>query len=162
MAALVTLRHATRGDATMLFRYVASSEVTRYLTWRPYTDRASVDEYVERICTKTAFPDETLVIDVAGVPAGTVHIIARPERRTQFGFGLLPEYWGQGIGTAVAEATIAYIAASTWRSETDVLLGGVHVENIAAQRILAHCGFTLSQENIEPNRHLYACYGFAS
>ena len=61
-----------------------------------------------------------------------------PERATEIGYGILPEYEGKGYAT---EAVAAAVQWAFSQAEIDAVEAETDIENIASQRVLEKVGF---------------------
>lgn len=56
----------------------------------------------------------------------------------EIGYGLLPEYWGQGYATEAVSAAVAWAES---RPEVTRIEAETEPDNAASQRVLEKCGF---------------------
>lgn len=74
---------------------------------------------------------------------------------TEVGYLLAQPFWGQGLGTEAAQATVAYGFA---HFDFPELIGITHPDNIASQRVLQKAGMTFTRAD----RYFdMACYRYA-
>jgi [ribosomal protein S5]-alanine N-acetyltransferase len=137
------LRRPTLSDAHLIFEYAADPEVTRWMDWQAHR---SIDTVVEYIQTCTALWDSgeeytwIMTLRATKVSIGGISIRFRGHM-ADFGYVLHRQYWGQGLATEAAAATVR-LASS---------VQGIHriwatcdTENLSAARVLEKAG--LSQE----------------
>lgn len=136
----LTLRHLRPADYDAVYAYVSDPRVTRWLTWDAYSEPEKVARYMRQACSCTGSPDEVLGIVVNGELIGTIHLIVRDGTAVQFGFGIVPRCWGQGLGARAVQAALAYVPQSDW-SLPVILWADTHRENNAARTILTRAGF---------------------
>jgi RimJ/RimL family protein N-acetyltransferase len=150
------LRHLLVSDKQELWHYVSSPLVTRFLTWKYYTNQISYLDYFTSAQLKMSFPDEVLgIVNSANKLIGTIHFINRENKAVQFGFGIIPELWNQGIGTKVAELGLNYLDESQQWSVLPIW-ADVHQENKAAIKVLKKNNFSLVKKSIEFQRDRYS------
>lgn len=152
----LVLRWPVTEDAQAIFEeYAADPEVTRYLTWTPHKEPATVIEYLAGVieqnesggsyCWALCNPDSNRVIGMIG---GRVR-----GHRVDIGYVLGREHWGVGYMTE----------SVSWLAEWALQLPGVFrvwavcdTENRASARVLEKSQFeregTLRRWIIHPNR----------
>ena len=136
------LRRFERRDADALFRILSDEEVNRFLPWFPHKSREETSEFLEN----SVFADyrKEIAYRYALVPRGEDKAIGylsllgidEKERCGDIGYGLLREYWGEGLMTEAVGALIARLKADGFRYATathDVL-------NPASGRVMQKCG----------------------
>jgi RimJ/RimL family protein N-acetyltransferase len=141
-------------DKKSVTTYVSNPRVTRFLTWKAYKNEKLIVKYMEKAISKTSYPDEVLVIEYKGMVIGTIHMIERLGRAVQFGFGIIPSYWGYGFGRIVIKSIIEYIRKTAW-NKCKVIWADVHRDNIWVQKQLLSCGFTSGYTEVEPSRYRF-------
>ena len=103
------LRRPRLSDADDMFdHYASDSEVTRYLTWRPYRDRSEVRPFLQsrlaRWDSGEAFswtitrPTEDRVIGMIGCRVR--------DYAADIGYVVSRSYWGRGYATEAAKAVV--------------------------------------------------------
>lgn len=135
--------------------YVINLEVSRFLTWKPYNDLSSINEYLNYATKSVSFPDEILLISSNLSFLGTAHILKRDNADIQIGFGLLPEFWNKGFGLKIAISIINYIKNSQWNYKAERILVVIHKDNIYAKKIFIKLNFELNEENVKENFNRY-------
>lgn len=111
------LRRFERQDADALFRILSDEEVNRFLPWFPHKSREETFEFLEN----SVFADyrKEIAYRYALVPRGEDKAIGylsllgidEKERCGDIGYGLLREYWGEGLMTEAVGALIARLKA---------------------------------------------------
>jgi RimJ/RimL family protein N-acetyltransferase len=83
-----------------------------------------------------------------------------PERRVyEFGFYLLPPWWGQGFATEAGAAVAAYAFEALG---ADALFAGHHPQNHGSRRALQKLGFGYTHHELYPQTGLdHPCYELA-
>lgn len=85
---------------------------------------------------------------------GCFVIIPLPEddTKTQMGYSFLPEYWGEGYATEVAQKGVEYFYTRTPLPE---IYGVTEIPNIASQKVLQKAGFGFHRQKKEDGKDLY-------
>lgn len=144
-----------REDISSVARYVSNDSVSKYLTWKAYNNMKSIEKYVETASQKNAYPDEVLVIEHEGELIGTVHLIERSGHAIQFGFGVLPSYWGRSLGIQIIADMKMHIRKTDWTTYCHVIWADVHKDNHWAQSQLTKQDFSSTKDEVEPNRYRF-------
>lgn len=123
------------GDVDDLHRLMSLWEVVRMTaSWRHPVTR---EEVRARVAERSAGPGLFLSIrrraDAGSRYVGAAHIL-----EGDIGYALLPEAWGQGVATEVAQALADHAFATTDWPE---LRAGVWADNPASVRVLEKVGF---------------------
>lgn len=147
-----------RKDYLSIYKFVTNYAVAEYLTWQPYKKESDIIKYFEKVISATSYPDQTLAIEYDSQVIGTVHIISKSDGCTQFGFGILPDYWNKGFGSATISHLLDYINSSIWKNKTKELWADVNKNNHYAIRILLKHGFKMFKNNISENRDRYILF----
>jgi RimJ/RimL family protein N-acetyltransferase len=155
MGSNLSYRHIQKEDVESVSNYVSDPRVSKYLTWKSYSDSHLISEYVSKSVSKISYPDEVLVVIYKKNIIGTVHIIARQKKVAQFGFGIIPSFWGNGFGLNIITDMISYINRSEWKKRCNVIWAHVHMDNIWVQKQLISFGFISERKEIEPNRYQF-------
>jgi len=151
----LTYKHMQKSDMSAITHYVSNEAVSKYLTWKAYDDMKLIEQYVSQAARKNSYPDEVLVIKYGEVLIGTVHLIERPGRAIQFGFGILPSYWGKSLGLQIITDMKIHIRNTDWGVNCVVIWADVHKDNHWAQNQLAEQGFSSDKNEVEPNRYRF-------
>lgn len=130
------LRPLTPEDTDAVFSWCANPQVNRFMVYPLYRDREAVARWLEQLAGQPG-----LVFGIAlaetGLLIGSGGITRREDGAWDFGYNLLPAYWGRGYATEAMRRVIEYV-----RDE----LGGRHfaahhaVANPASGRVLVKCG----------------------
>lgn len=155
MGSNLSYRHIQKKDLKSVSNYVSDPRVSKYLTWESYSDIRLISDYISKSINKISYPDEVLVIIHKKNIIGTVHIIARQKKVAQFGFGIIPSFWGNGFGLIIITDMISYINQSEWKKRCNVVWANVHMNNIWVQKQLISFGFISDRKEIEPNRYQF-------
>ncbi len=138
-----SLRKITPNDLDALVKYANNSNVHLYTSNKfpyPYLKEHG-EEFIE-FATNNLMSD-ILVIDVDGEFIGGCGIHFKEDlqsKNAELGYWLAEPFWGKGIITSVIKQRIedAFIKHKVHR-----LYASVFDENIASQKALLKCGFTL-------------------
>ena len=71
--------------------------------------------------------------------------------RLQLGYSFLKESWGKGYSTELTKAGITYFFDTTGKDE---VYGITETPNIASQKVLLKCGFTLNNSYTKAGREI--------
>lgn len=148
---MITLEHLSFVNKEDIIHYITNIDVSRYLTWKPYTEAEDIESYMQYAFSCNAFPDEIMGIFSEGKMIGTAHILAKGENVAQIGFGILPIHWNKGIGTVVLQSIIDHIKNSEWRDNTQFIRAQIHKQNKYAIRLILKQKFVLELENCKPD-----------
>ena len=138
------LRPVQETDRAFLYTLLGHPDVMRYwLTGRPMTP-AEVDkltthfsgDYASLLVTKKATEE---AIGLAGIVPCDYLGVADYE----FGWGLMPDFWGKGYAT---EMTHALIAVGFRELPIKRILALAHPANVGSWRVLEKAGMTLIKE----------------
>jgi len=136
----LTLRRPRLSDADDIFdSYAADSEVTRYVTWRPYNDRHEVAPFLrsrlarwdsgEEFSWAITRPQEYRAIGMIGCRVR--------EHAADIGYVMSRNYWNRGYTTEAANAIV------NWASNLEFVYrvwAVCDVENKASARVLEKIG----------------------
>ena len=134
------LRAPRETDAPVMFeRWTKDPEGTRYLPWRPHTDLAQTDKFVQG-CVAAFAEGKRLPFVITlrddEQPIGMIEL--RPGGiSADFGYVLARSAWGRGYMTEAARAVVEYTLAqpSVWR-----IWAVCDVDNSASARVLEKAG----------------------
>lgn len=107
----------------------------------PYTE-ASGRAFLER--ATAMHPARILAITLDDLAIGSIGVYPQDDifrRNAEFGYWLTPAYWGRGLMSRAVPAMVEYAFANL--PEVDRLFARPFGSNIASQRVLEKCGFTL-------------------
>ncbi len=141
----VSLRAYRNGDADALFALYGDPRVTRYWSHEPWTDRAQVIAYLERMCrereTREFYPWAIASNDDDGL-IGTVALyeLDHTHRRGMIGYSLSPSKQGHGYANEALRLMIAHAFSTLGlrRLEADT-----DPQNAPSRRLLEKLGFVL-------------------
>lgn len=151
----IFLRNFKSEDLLVVEEYVTSKKVAKFLTWKAYSNKDEILDYFQKALNLNKYPNEFLIIMNNNNAIGTTHIIFRGEEITQIGFGILPKYWNQGIGSLILPAIIKYIKKSEFYEKSKIICADISIDNIAAIKIFIKNNFILYKQNFQPNRDRY-------
>ena len=152
----IRLREWRPGELEAMHRWLSDPDVTRYLTW----GAKSIDDsarHLDLCLAEQARPDRQryyMAVELAatGEVIGDAGFEWVKEREGDFGYFLLPAYWGKGLGTECARAVLALAfgpcGARTMRASCDA-------RNIASERVMQKCGMQLDPQAVTPGRRAY-------
>ncbi|MHC5550227.1 GNAT family N-acetyltransferase [Carnobacterium maltaromaticum] len=109
----LVLRHFEVNEADMeaLFSIFSDEKVNKYLPWYPLeTQEQAVEFYNENILPK--YEEQSgyyfaICLKENNRPIGYVAVSGEDSR--DFGYGLMQEYWGQGLVTEASEAVLDFL-----------------------------------------------------
>ena len=136
----LVLRRPRMSDADDIFdNYAADPEVTRYVTWRPYTDRSEVAPFLQsRLARWDSGEEHSWVIKrpqedrIIGMIGCRVR-----EHAADIGYVMSRNYWNRGYTTEAAKAIV------DWASNLKFVYrvwAVCDVENKASSRVLEKVG----------------------
>ncbi len=155
MESMIELKHITIKNIPAVSNYIVNPEVSKFLTWKPYTNEIDIQKYFDYAVKCLDFPDEIFCIIFEDEIIGTAHLLYRPNESVQIGFGILPRFWNKGLGYKVAIEIIQYIRNSRWSKETKRIIAVIHKKNVFASRIFIKLDFCLEKENVKDNFDQY-------
>jgi len=100
----LTLRKMMVIDTEDMYAYAGRTDVTKYLTWYPHSDRTYTREYLQYLGNRYAagmFYDWAVVYEPDCKMVGTCGFTSFDcaADSAEVGYVLNPEYWGKGIAT---------------------------------------------------------------
>lgn len=150
------LRTPVIEDADAIFdEYAADPEVTRYLTWAPHRELATVAEFLQTLIdSRLAAHEFPWVLTLPAERRAIGMIAARVQDcKVEIGYVLGRKHWNRGY---MAEAIS--VVADWWISQAEIFRVSAvcDTENVASARALEKAGFKregeLSRWIILPNR----------
>jgi RimJ/RimL family protein N-acetyltransferase len=151
----LVLRQPRISDADAIFdNYASDSEVTRYVTWRPYKKRTEVAPFLQSRLARSDSGEEyswTITRAEEDRAIGMVACRVR-EHATDIGYVLSRNFWNRGYTTEAAKAVVDW--ASNLESVYRVW-AVCDVKNAASARVLEKVGMRregiLSRYIVHPN-----------
>lgn len=159
-AAGMALRHATSADIAFLgalYRSVRAEEFAA-VPWSPEQKNAFFDQQFafQHRHYLAVFPDtHFLVVDRDGEPAGRLYLDCSTEQWHIIDIGLLPEWRGRGMGSALLSA----IQREAGRAGATAVLLSVEQHNARAQALYRNLGFRVVQDGGSHIRMAWPCPG---
>ena len=153
------LREITESDASSIFEYLSDSEVMKYYGLEPFK---SVKDALDEIAWYQSILKEQTGIrwgitlkneDKVIGSCGFLNTVSN-HYRTDIGFELSQEYWGQGIASEAMNAIIQYAFKNTDIQRIQALIEPL---NLASQRMVERAGFL--QEGLL-RKYEYTCGKF--
>lgn len=143
--ARLRLRRLDRGDTDAIGRLFAHPAVTRHLAVGTLADAREVRQFAEAFIAKSreefasAGCGAMAVVDRRGGLLGYCGLRPLPDTATavELLYALAPRYWGLGMATEAAAATLAWGFSALTISE---VLGLAAPENIASRRVMEKLG----------------------
>jgi len=132
----VQLRDVIESDIPIFFQQQLDPEATQMAAF-PSRDREAFTAHWHKIMADDSILIKTILFQ--GDVAGNIVCFEQLGER-EVGYWLGKEYWGNGIATRALEEFLRHI-------ETRPLFAHVAKHNIASQRVLEKCGFTISGED---------------
>lgn len=153
----LVVRKLTKQDKDNFFLLNGSEEVMRYI--RATKTREESDAHLEMILADEAANPRKgegrwLVEEIAtGNFVGSFAIIPIPSEpeKIQLGYSFLPEHWGKGYATELAQAGLHYFLENTTIPE---IYGVTETENIASSKVLQKAGFQFHSTKVEEGKEL--------
>lgn len=137
---MINLRFVDKTDYERVFEYSSDERVTKYLTWDCYQDSESFSRFFCKMLELTTIENMFLSIFDDNVFLGTAHIIRRKVDCYQFGFGIMPQYWGKQYGKTILRNIEELIKRFNPKIPY-FLIGECHVNNKPIQNILISNGY---------------------
>ena len=138
----------TEDDFELAYALWSNAEVTRYIGG-PFSR-----EWVEQRLASEIENQRTLGFQYWPIflldtneHVGACGLRPREENIHTFGFHLLPQFWGRGLGTEAARAVIDYAFETL---HVKALFAGHHPENIRSKRALESLGFAYWRHDLYP------------
>lgn len=140
----LTARLPRREDAPAVFAaYASDPEVTRYLTWPPYTEIESLADYLAKQVTRWTSPERMcnylLCPKGSDEPIGSIAVVLADPHKALFGYVLGRAHWGRGYMT---EALRYLVAWSLAQPSIHRAWAFCDVDNPASARVMEKAGMT--------------------
>lgn len=141
MAIEVRLREVRESDLLIFFQHQLDPEASRMAAFPPRDEDAFMAHWRTNILGDDAVIAKTVLVDeeVAGNVVSFEYACER-----EVGYWIGREHWGKGAAT---RALSAFLVHDTARP----LYAGVAKHNVASIRVLEKCGFTISDDDVEPS-----------
>lgn len=125
---------SSKKDLKALYGIMSDVEVNKYLPWFPLKNLQETEVFYKEKISKKYKENNGLYLAIClkdhNIPIGYVTVSEDPSH--DFGYGLLREYWGQGIVTEATEAVLEFLRASNWNFIT-----ATHdVNNMASGKVM--------------------------
>jgi len=136
-------RRPRREDAPTVFAaYASDPEVTRFLTWKPYTDTPDLEEYLAMQSQRWIQPDPVclylLCLANTDSPIGAISLHFSPNK-VMFGYVLGKAHWGHGYMTEALRYLLDWAMA---QPEIFRAWAACDVDNPASARVMEKAGMT--------------------
>lgn len=156
---MIILRHIQKSDYRCLKSYITDSRATKFLTWKPYKNEKRIKDFLNLSINLNKYPNEFLGIICKKKLIGTIHLIARDNKKVQFGFGIMSKFWGKGYGSQIIKQSILYIKKSIWGLYNNEIIIDIHKDNVFAERVVEKNGFIkiCRQPKNFKDRYRYLC-----
>lgn len=159
-AAGVDLRHAASGDMAFLLALYRSVRAEEFAAvhWPPEQKHAFFDQQFafQHRHYMAAFPDaHFLVVDCDGEPVGRLYLECSTEQWHIIDIGLLPDWRGRGMGSALLSA----IQRGAAHAGAAAVLLSVAQHNARAQALYRNLGFRVVQDGGSHIRMSWPCSG---
>ena len=141
--ASLKLRPIALDDAARVHEWASMPEACRYQTWGPnsWSDTLA---FVQAAVQAWSAEPQTQWHWMAEDPAGTAYGMGQLKRhsssRAEIAYSVHVDYWGQGVGTAIARLLIDW-AFESW-PEIERVEATCDPRNIGSERILRRTGMT--------------------
>ena len=136
----VRLRDVTAADLPIFFEHQLDPEATAMAAF-PSREWTPFIVHWERVLADARNVNQTIL--VAGQVAGNLACFEQDGRR-EVAYWLGRAFWGQGIATRALTLLLDKVPARP-------LYAVVAEHNVGSQRVLAKCGFRLSEEDAPPH-----------
>lgn len=148
------VRELTFQDKDNFFLLNGDEEVMRYI--RPVKTKEESDAQLEQIVNVPSIPENGrwAVVDKASRRfIGSFAIIPIPSEpeKTQLGYSFIPEYWGKGLASELAQKGLQYFLDNTTVPE---IYGITETPNIPSQKVLLKAGFQFHCTRTEEGKEL--------
>ena len=139
-------RKFTEASREDYFRLSMNEEVMRYITGRAATE-VEASERFEKVLALGIPKTEAGMFEVhwkgkEGILGLAKWVYTQPHQ-VEIGYSLFPEFWGQGLGTEIAQTLVSYSKQFDHITE---LIGIIDPANTPSARILLGCGFKFWEE----------------
>ena len=109
----LTMRKMMVIDTEDMYAYASRTDVTKYLTWYPHTDREYTKEYLQYLGNRYAagmFYDWAVIYEPDCKMVGTCGFTSFncSSDSAEVGYVLNPAYWGKGIATEALERVLQF------------------------------------------------------
>ncbi len=153
----IILRHLKEIDYLAIKNFVTDPEVSKHLTWQPYTNEADIKKYFDTSLTKTNFPDEVLAITMNGEVIGTIHIILRDNAYAQLGFNIFLKYQQDpGLAVSIMKEIIKVMQSRWLRHNIKEVWLDFHKDNKFMRTVADYFKFKERDKNVGKDRkHFY-------
>lgn len=137
------LRKVTSEDAMSIYKYLSNKEVMKYVGLEPYK---SVEDTLDEIAWYQSILEKKTGIRWGITLKGKGEVIgscgflntSSQHYRSEIGFELSNEYWGQGIASEAIQAVIQYGFENFELNRIEAL---IEPANIPSQKLVKRCGF---------------------
>lgn len=146
----LSLRPPEARDADALYELGRDPEVSRFLSWGPYAERAQAEAFIERV--RLERPHEFFIVDPDDRPIGLTGLteLSERDRRAVVGTWLGRPYWGSGANRA-SKALILHYAFRVL--DLIRVSAYAHPENVRSLAALEKLGFT--REGVLRHWHIH-------
>lgn len=141
---MIQLRLIENYDFENVYEYSSNAKVAKYLTWDQYNSREEFTPFFFKMLHSRAIDNEFLSILDNDLFLGTAHIIRRENSWYQFGFGVLPQYWGKRHGEKILHCIENIIDESVPETQYG-LRAECHIDNVPIQKILNNNGYIMEK-----------------
>ncbi len=101
------IRRFTEEDVEAILRIFSNEKVNEYLPWHPLKSIEEAKDFYEQRYANTKEYKWAICLKSDNVPIGYININNKASH--DFGYGLLDEYWRQGIVSEAGRAVVKYI-----------------------------------------------------
>lgn len=131
---------ATKLDMEALYTILSDKNVNKYLPWYPVSDREEARSFyktrIEPYYQKENGYYFLVCFKEGKIPIG--YVTASGSESHDFGYGLLEEYWGQGLITEACVAIIQFLKAQGWSYIT-----ATHdIHNVGSGKVMEKLGMS--------------------
>lgn len=152
---MIQLKHIQPADINYITSYVTDPKVTEFLTRDAYSNIEDIEKFVNYSVSCKNYPNEFLGVWYNDVCIGTVHILMENWKYIKIGFGIVPTYRHQGLGTKIVRSILQYIPSSSRKNVSQQVVAEVHKNNKAAIRILDKNDFSFLAISDSHDREKY-------
>ncbi|WP_019586318.1 GNAT family N-acetyltransferase [Deinococcus apachensis] len=143
----LTLTTWEDGDLAQFHALHADPATMRYFASGPYDEVRSAERLTDFQREQAEWGwTKWRVQDSGGRTVGRGGFGLYDGTHRELGYLLLPELWGQGLATELAQALVAWHGAHPDSRLSRNLLGFAHADNRASRRVLEKVGFTPTHE----------------
>ena len=140
---IVVLRDIGEGDLSLYYAMYASPEVMRYTLIDAHHSLETYAPWFDRTLEDNRRPDRLVYEYAASLPngepigMGNIKLLKTDPGNAEIGYMLLPQYWGKGYGTSIAQQLIRMGFVKLGLKKVTACC---NANNLASEAIMKKCG----------------------